>query len=81
MIYELTGMRTDRDTTVIFVCPRCLIVPDQAFGSQNTDQLVRVLICPKCGHVLAEWATIEERDKELSDFSKKVQITSGCASR
>jgi hypothetical protein len=81
MIYELAGLRTNKDTTVVFVCPQCLIVPNLAFGSQNADQLVRVLMCPKCGRVLAEWTTVQERDNELSAFAKKVQIGSGCASR
>lgn len=74
MIYELAGLKTNKDKTIVFVCPKCRIVPDQAFGAQNADQLVRVLMCSKCGRVLAEWATIEERDKELSAFAHKVQI-------
>jgi hypothetical protein len=73
MISKLAGIKKS-ETTVVFVCPTCKTPPDEAFGAQNKKQLVYVLICWKCGgQVLAEWATIEERDKELREFATRVQ--------
>ena len=38
-------------------------------------RLVHVLMCPRCAHLIGEWATIEERDAELKAFAKAVPMT------
>jgi len=73
MIDGLAGFPTDKGT-VVFVCGKCRMPPMQAFGAQNKDQLVHLLICPKCQRTLGEWSTIQERENELRDFAKKVEI-------
>jgi transcription initiation factor IIE alpha subunit len=78
MIYKVGGIQRN-DKTVVFVCPECLVVPDQAYGAQNKEQLVHIWICPKCNQVLAEWETTEQRDAELTDLAKKVEIQAGGA--
>ena len=75
MIDGLAGIKNYKGT-VIFVCSRCGVAPDEAHGAQNTDQLVYILICPKCTRILGEWATLEERDTELREFAKTVKLLS-----
>lgn len=72
MIYELAGVQHD-DKTVVFICPQCLVVPNQALGAQNREQLVYAWICPVCNRTLAEWVELEERENELRAFAAKVQ--------
>jgi hypothetical protein len=57
---------------VKFVCPECLVVPEEAVGAQNRAELVYLWICPQCQKLLAEWLTIQERDRELLDLAKRV---------
>lgn len=35
------------------------------------DQLVYVLVCPKCGRTLGEWVSTEAREKKLRGFPCK----------
>ena len=75
MIDGLAGVKNYKGT-VVFVCSQCGVAPDQAYGAQNMDQLAYMLVCPKCTRILGEWATIEERDRELRDFAKRVKLLS-----
>jgi len=34
---------------------------------------VYLMICPKCGLVLAEWSSLEARHRELSEFGQKLR--------
>jgi hypothetical protein len=43
-------------------------------GAQNKDQLAYVLMCAKCGRVVGEWTSVEEREKELREFAGKVKL-------
>ena len=73
MIHELAGIKSGEK--VIFVCPGCGRPPEEAYGAQNTDQLVYVWMCWRCGgKTLAEWLTIEERDQQLLEFAHRVKI-------
>jgi predicted nucleic-acid-binding Zn-ribbon protein len=36
--------------------------------------MVYLMLCPKCGCVLAEWDSLEARGKELSEFAKKLKL-------
>ncbi|HXP69805.1 MAG TPA: hypothetical protein VOA88_11020 [Candidatus Dormibacteraeota bacterium] len=73
MIDGLAGIKSGKGT-VVFVCSKCRVVPDNALGAQNKGELVYMLICSKCGAALAEWDTIEAREKELREFAKKVEL-------
>ena len=72
MIDGLTGFPTEKGT-VVFVCGKCGIPPENAFGAQNKDQLVYLLICPRCQKTLGEWLTVQDRENELRDFAKKLK--------
>jgi hypothetical protein len=72
MIQDLSLLKA-ADGKAIFVCPTCQTPPPDAYGAQNKDQLVYVWICWKCGgKTLAEWPTLEEKDKELREFAKRL---------
>jgi len=73
MIDGLKGLPTAKNT-VVFVCAKCGIPPENAFGSQNKDQLVYLLICPKCQKTLGEWLTVQNREEEFRAFARKVEI-------
>jgi hypothetical protein len=73
MVDGLGGVKNDKGT-VVFVCGKCGSFPEQAYGAQNTDQLVHILMCTKHGRVFGEWATIEARDNELREFAKRVKL-------
>jgi hypothetical protein len=73
MIDGLMGHPT-ANNTIVFVCGNCGIPPENAFGSQNKDQLVYLLNCPKCQKTLGEWVTIQNQEEELRAFARKVEI-------
>ena len=73
MIDGLMGIKTNTGT-VVFVCGKCGIPPENMYGAQNKDQLAYVLMCAKCGRVVGEWTSTEEREKELRDFAGKVKL-------
>ena len=73
MIDGLAGIRSGKGT-VIFVCSKCRVSPNDALGAQDKAQLVYMLICPRCNATLGEWATTNERDAELREFAKKVEL-------
>lgn len=73
MIEGLGGVKNEKGT-VVFVCSKCRAFPEQAYGAQNRDQLAYLLICPQCARILGEWATIEDRDRELREFAKLVKL-------
>jgi hypothetical protein len=47
---------------------------DHAYGAPNKDQLVYMLVCQKCGRTLGEWVSTEQREKELREFAKRVEL-------
>jgi transcription initiation factor IIE alpha subunit len=69
---HLCGMKA-RNGTIVFVCSTCRVAPNFTFGAQAKGELVYLMLCPKCGIVLAEWDTIEARGRELSEFAKTVK--------
>jgi hypothetical protein len=73
MLDGLGGVKNDKGT-VVFVRRKCGSFPEQAYGAQNTDQLVHILMRTKCGRVFGEWAAIEARDNELREFAKRVKL-------
>jgi hypothetical protein len=73
MIDGLMGVKTDKGT-VVFVCAKCGRYPDNMYGTQNKAELVYVLMCEKCGKVVGEWATVEQREEELRAFAAKVKL-------
>jgi hypothetical protein len=73
MIDGIAGIKSGRGT-VVFVCSKCRVIPDNALGEQNKGELVHMLICPKCSATLGEWLTTEEREKELREFARKVEL-------
>ena len=72
MIDGLAGVKNSSGT-IVFVCSKCRTYPDHAYGAPNKDQLVYMLVCPKCGRTLGEWVSIEAREKELREFAKRVE--------
>jgi len=73
MIDGLAGIKSGKGT-VVFVCAKCRLIPGSALGAQDREKLVYMLVCTKCGATLAEWMTIEEREKELREFARKVEL-------
>jgi hypothetical protein len=63
--------KTDSGTG-IFMCQKCREVLQEAFGAQNKDELVYVLMCPSCMHIAGQWLTAAERDMELREHAKRV---------
>jgi hypothetical protein len=57
---------------LVFSCPKCGRPASPAYGSQNHDQLVYLLLCVNCPDTLAEWTTREEREKELRELAAKI---------
>jgi hypothetical protein len=70
---HLCGMKA-RNGTLIFVCSTCKAPPNCTFGAQDKGELVYLMICPKCGLVLAEWGSLEARHLELSEFAKNLRL-------
>jgi hypothetical protein len=68
MLDELMVSPTDSGTYIFL----CRALPDYAFGAKNKGELVYILVCSNCTHILGQWATIEERDRELREFAKKI---------
>ena len=66
------GVKTTKGT-VVFVCAKDGTCPDNMYGATDKAELVYVLMCSKCGRVLGEWMTIEDREKELRAFAEKVK--------
>ena len=73
MIDGLAGVKNSAGT-IVFVCSKCRTYPDHAYGAPNADQLVYMLVCSKCGRTLGEWISAEEREKELREFAKRVEL-------
>jgi hypothetical protein len=69
---HLSGMKA-RNGTLIFVCSTCKEPPNFTFGAHANGELVYLMICPKCGLVLAEWGSLEARHRELSEFGQKLR--------
>jgi hypothetical protein len=59
---------------VVLVCVNCKIVPSQGCGVRD-GRVVQVLMCPRCAHLIGEWASVEERDAELAAFAQNVPLT------
>ncbi len=69
-LYDITCIKSKGGTT--FVCPTCHLPGIAAFGATDKLQLRHLLLCPKCSQTLGEWLSIEDRDKELKEFSDKL---------
>ena len=70
---HLSGMKA-RNGTLIFVCSTCKEPPIFTFGAHTNGALVYLMICPKCGLVLAEWDSLESRRSELTEFAQKLRM-------
>lgn len=70
---HLSGMKA-RNGTLIFVCSTCKEPPNFTFGTQDKGELVYLMLCPKCGLVLAEWGSLEARHLELTGFAQKLRM-------
>ena len=73
MIDGLAGVKNSVGA-IVFVCSKCRTYPDHAYGAPNKDQLAYLLVCQKCGRTLGEWVSTEQREKELRDFAKRVEL-------
>jgi hypothetical protein len=73
MIDGLAGVKNSAGT-IVFVCSKCRTYPDHAYGAPNKDQLVYMLVCQKCSRTLGEWVSTEQREKELREFAKRVEL-------
>lgn len=69
-IYDLTVTKTK--TGVIFVCPKCKVPGFDARGVTENGALSYLLICSRCAATLGEWPSIEESEKELTEFAEKL---------
>jgi hypothetical protein len=49
---HLSGMKA-RNGTLIFVCSSCKTPPNFTFGARDKGELALLMLCPKCGIVLA----------------------------
>jgi transcription initiation factor IIE alpha subunit len=63
-----------RNGTLVFVCSTCKVPPNFSFGARASGEMVYLMLCPKCGCVLAEWDSLEARSSELCDFAKKLKV-------
>lgn len=70
-IERLAAIRTDAG--VKFLCPDCKVQATQAHGAQNKDELAYLIICSKCGNILGQWTTAEQRDAELKSLAEKAK--------
>ncbi len=73
MIDGLAGVKNSVGR-IVFVRSKCRTYPDDAYGAPNAEQLVYLLVCSKCGRTLGEWISIEERQRELRDFARRVEL-------
>jgi hypothetical protein len=73
VIDGLGGVRNSAGI-IVFVSSKCRAFPDHAYGALDEAQLVYMLVCPKCGRTVGEWISIEEREKELREFTKRVEL-------
>jgi hypothetical protein len=73
MIDGLAGAKNSAGT-VVFVCSKCRTYSSHAYGAPNRDQLVYMLVCPKCGRTLGEWISVEDRERELLEFAGRVEL-------
>ena len=69
----LAGVKRENGL-VALVCVNCKIVPSAGYGVK-AGRLVQILMCPRCAHLIGEWATIEERDAELKAFAQSAPMT------
>ena len=69
---HLSGMKA-RNGTIIFICSTCKVPSIFTFGAKDDGVLVYMMLCQKCGIVLAEWNSLEERGNELSEFAKSLK--------
>ena len=69
---HLSGMKA-RNGTLIFVCSTCKVPPNFTFGADEKGELVYLMLCPKCGLVLAEWDSLDARHRQLSEFAKTLR--------
>lgn len=67
---NLTALRNPQGK-IMFISECCKLPPQSAFGAANKDQLVHMLVCPKCQRIVGEWITLEERDGELKKFAER----------
>ena len=68
-IYKLAAMKRANGT--VFSCPDCDVPGMAAFGAANKAEMVFLLICPKCQLTLAEWSTVDDRERELEDLAQR----------
>lgn len=71
-IYNLSAIKGRAG--IVFACPKCKTAASSAYGAQNRDQLAYLLVCEKCGDILAEWASPDVRDDKLRDLAKRIQF-------
>jgi hypothetical protein len=73
MIDGLAGVKRENGITAL-VCVNCKIVPSPGCGIKD-GRVMQLLMCPRCAHLIGEWATTEERDAELREFAAKAPVT------
>ena len=73
MIDGLAGVQRENGITAL-VCVNCKILPSAGCGIKDR-RVVQLLMCPRCAHLIGEWATIEERDAELKAFAASAPMT------
>ena len=73
MIDGLAGVKRENGI-VALVCVNCKILPNPGCGVKD-GRVVQLLMCPRCAHLIGEWATVEERDAELKAFADSVPMT------
>jgi hypothetical protein len=76
---HLSGM-TARNGLLIFVCSTCKEPPNFTFGAQASGELVYLMICPKCGLVLAEGglAFIAQDNEQAQSLHSGLQERDRC---
>jgi hypothetical protein len=73
MMDGLAGVKRENGI-VALVCVNCKILPSAGYGIKD-GRVVQLLMCPRCAHLIGEWATIEERDAELKTFAREAPLT------
>jgi hypothetical protein len=71
-IQQLTAI-SQPSGDVEFSCPKCHQLARPAFGSGDKGNVAYLMVCSGCGIVLGEWATAEERAKDLSELAAKAK--------
>jgi hypothetical protein len=74
MLEANIGVRIGKDGSAEFLCPKCGDLAKEKPGDRERDVTACILICCKCGAVLGEWLTREERETALKNLAGQADV-------